>query len=74
MENILSLKAEVLRLKDQVMSLEHKLSEAQADVKAYSKLRGAFIELLEQSKEMKERMGIDCPYFEHDWMDKADLL
>ena len=74
MENILSLKAEVLRLKDQVMSLEHKLSEAQADVKAYSKLRGAFIELLEQSKEMKERMGIDYPYFEHDWMDKADLL
>ena len=58
MENITSLKAETLRLKEQVMGLEHKLSEAQADVKAYSKLREAFIELLEQSKEMKERMGL----------------
>ena len=74
MENILSLKAEVLRLKDKVMSLEHKLSQAKSDVENYSKLRGAFIELLEQSRERNERMGLDSPDFEYDWMDKAGLL
>jgi len=74
MEDLLSLKAEIMRLKDQVMSLEHKLSEAKSDVENYSKLRGAFIELLQQSKEQNERMGLDYPDFEYDWMDKADLL
>lgn len=70
-EELNAVTVKYLQCKAHVATMAKQLDELDEYVLA---LRKAFEELLEQSKEYRERLGIPNEHYEQDWLIKAKII
>lgn len=78
MNNEAKLIAENNRLQSNLAKTGLELEAAKAEIKRIRKehdpVRSAFLVLLDEAKDYRERLGLDNEYFEYDYMVKAKLI
>ena len=78
MNNEAKLIAENNRLQSKLAKTGLELEAAKQEIKRLQKehgpVRSAFLELMDDAKEYRERLGLDNEYFEYDYMVKAKMI
>ncbi len=78
MNNEAKLIAENNRLQSKLAKTGLELEAAKAEIKRLRKehdpVRSAFLGLLDEAKDYRERLGLDNEYFEYDYMVKATFI
>lgn len=78
MNNEAKLIAENNRLQSKLAKTGLELEKVKNDLAKFKKehdpIRKAFLELLDEAKGYRERLGLDNDYFEYDYMVKATLI